>query len=74
MVRNITGRETLLRQRMHFLLLLPGRQRAILEIDGKHHHPDGDRTSPHHYAEMVAAGRDLRLRGCEVYRFDGYDR
>ncbi len=72
-MRNTTDRDTLLRQRMDFLLLLPGRQRIVLEIDGKHHYADGDRASPRQYAEMVSADRELRLRGYEIYRFGGYE-
>ncbi len=72
-MRHITDRDTLLRQRMDFLLLLPGRQRIILEIDGKQHYADGDKASPRLYSEMASADRDLRLRGYEVYRFGGYE-
>jgi hypothetical protein len=55
---------------MDFLLLLPGRRRVVLEVDGKHHSADG-RASPTRYAEMVRADRELRPAGYEVYRFDG---
>jgi very-short-patch-repair endonuclease len=71
-MRHITDRETLLRQRMDFLMLLPGRQRIILEIDGKQHYAEGDAASPRLYSEMAAADRELRLRGYEVYRFGGH--
>lgn len=57
------------RQRMDFLMLLPNNVRIVLELDGKHHYADGDRAAPHRYASMVAADRELRLGGYEVYRF-----
>lgn len=69
----VVNRDALLRQRMDFLLLLPGHQRIVLEIDGKQHYSDGDVASPRLYAEMVAADRELRLRGYEIYRFGGYE-
>jgi hypothetical protein len=72
------GRATLVRQRMDFLLLLPGGRRVVLELDGAQHYADleasacGHRVArPTKYAEMVAEDRKLRLRGYEVYRFGG---
>lgn len=65
------GPEALARFRMDFLLLLPGGRRVVAEIDGKQHYSEGDRASPTKYAQMVAADRDLRLAGYEVYRFGG---
>ena len=56
-----------------FLLLLPGRQRVVIEIDGKQHYADGETASPQRYATMVAEDRNLRLLGYEVYRFGGYE-
>lgn len=67
----LKDREGLFRQRMDFLLLLPGKQRIVLEIDGKHHYANADRADPKLYAKMISADRDLRLRGYEVYRFGG---
>lgn len=65
---------TLLRQRMDFLMLLPGRRRVVLEIDGKQHYArDDGAADPRRYAEMVAADRELTLAGYEVYRFGGQD-
>ena len=65
---------TLPRQRMDFLLLLPGRRRVVLEIDGLQHYADSEgRASSERYAEMVAADRQLRLAGYEVYRFGGHE-
>jgi hypothetical protein len=65
---------TLTRQRMDFLLLLDRRRRVVLEIDGMQHYADSDgRASPARYAQMVAADRELRLVGYEVYRFGGHE-
>lgn len=68
-VRTLSHRLPIGRQRMDFLLLLPGRQRIVVEVDGKHHFSKHDRPSLPVYAEMVSADRDLRLAGYEVYRF-----
>lgn len=70
-VRRLPDKQALFRQRMDFLMLLPGRQRIVIEIDGKHHYADGDRADPRRYARMVEADRALRLRGYEVFRFGG---
>lgn len=59
------------RQRMDFLLLMPGRRCVVLEIDGKHHYAKDDRADPHAYARMVSEDRRLRLAGYEIYRFGG---
>ena len=64
---------SLVRQRMDFLLLLPHRQRVVIEIDGQQHYADGDKASPARYATMVAEDRNLRLLGYEVYRFAGHE-
>ncbi|MFB7429155.1 hypothetical protein ACFC0K_38415, partial [Streptomyces hydrogenans] len=68
------GPQALLRFRMDFLPLLPHAQRIVLEVDGSQHHtPDRGRTPDTvKYAAVVAADRDLRLSGHEVYRF-GHD-
>ena len=61
-----------IRQRMDFLLLAPGRRRVVLEVDGRHHYATEDgRASSSRYATMVAEDRRLRLTGYEVYRFGG---
>jgi hypothetical protein len=65
------GTPVLFRQRMDFLLLLTGRRRVVIEVDGEQHYSDHGRPSPQRYAEMVRADRDLRLAGYEVYRFGG---
>lgn len=64
------GAEALARFRMDFLLLLPHGTRVVVEIDGKQHFADEEgRASPKRYGAMVAADRELRLAGYEVYRF-----
>jgi very-short-patch-repair endonuclease len=64
------GPGPLVRQRMDFLLLLPGRARVVIEVDGRQHYADDDGSaSPDRYAEMVREDRTLRLAGYEVYRF-----
>jgi very-short-patch-repair endonuclease len=67
------GVARLLRQRMDFLLLLSHSQRIVIEVDGKQHYSEDDKPSPRLYAEMVAADRELRLAGYEVYRVGGYE-
>ncbi|MFF4240444.1 hypothetical protein ACFYYL_31600 [Actinomadura geliboluensis] len=65
--------DVLVRERMDFLMLLPGGVRVVVEVDGKHHYADKDTASPRLYSEMVAEDRELRLYGYEVYRFGGYE-
>ncbi len=65
---------TLARQRMDFLLLMPGRRRVVIEVDGvQHYSDDAGRPSPKIYSEMTAEDRRLRLAGYELYRFGGYE-
>ena len=61
----------LVRQRMDFLMLLDGRVRIVIEVDGQQHYAEGGRASPAHYAMMVEEDRRLRLQGYELYRFGG---
>lgn len=68
-VKTLRHRLPLPRQRMDFLLLLPSRQRIVIEVDGKHHFSENDNPSLKVYADMVSADRELRLAGYEVYRF-----
>jgi len=69
MRRGLRPRE---RQRMDFLLLLPRRERVVIEVDGKHHYADtGGMANTERYAKMVAEDRRLRLDGYEVFRFGG---
>lgn len=63
---------SVIRQRMDFLLLMPGRRRVVIEVDGRHHYATEDgRADPQRYATMVSEDRRLRLTGYEVYRFGG---
>jgi hypothetical protein len=66
------GISYLLRQRMDFLILT-GKSRIVIEVDGKQHYANGDTASPKNYAEMVSLDRELKLLGYEVYRFGGYE-
>jgi very-short-patch-repair endonuclease len=68
-VKTLRHRLPLRRQRMDFLILLPGRQRIVIEVDGKHHFSEDEKPSLKVYSEMVSADRELRLAGYEVYRF-----
>jgi hypothetical protein len=74
------GAQALARFRMDFLLLLPRGHRVVIEVDGQHHFADeSGRASPARYADMMAADRELRLVGYEVFRFgaaelDGSDK
>jgi very-short-patch-repair endonuclease len=68
-VKLLRHRAGLARQRMDFLLLLPDNQRVVIEVDGSQHFSRDGQPSLNAYAEMVAADRDLRLSGYEIYRF-----
>lgn len=68
-VKTLRHRLPLPRQRMDFLLLLPGRQHIVIEEDGKHHFSENDHPSLKVYADMVSADCELRPAGYEVYRF-----
>jgi very-short-patch-repair endonuclease len=64
------GRHALVRFRMDFLMLLPNGGRVVFEIDGKHHYTNDDgKSNPTKYARMIAADRELKLTGYEVFRF-----
>lgn len=68
-VKFLRHRAGLPRQRMDFLLLLPNNQRVVIEVDGSQHFSRDGAPSLDAYAEMVAADRDLRLAGYEIFRF-----
>ena len=72
--RQLQGAKNLERQRMDFLMLFGRGIRVVLEVDGKQHYstPDGA-ASPKLYADMVAADRQLKLAGYELYRFGGLE-
>lgn len=72
-LRQLDGSKRLARQRMDFLMLLADKIRIVIEIDGKQHYSEGDRSSPRLYSEMVAEDRNLKLKGYEIYRFGGYE-
>lgn len=64
--------DAVVRQRMDFLLLLPGRRRVVLEVDGRQHYATDDGiASTSRYAQMVREDRRLQLAGYDVYRFGG---
>jgi very-short-patch-repair endonuclease len=51
-------------------MLLPNGVRVVLEVDGRQHYAGADsKADPDKYAAMVAADRDLRVSGYDVYRF-----
>jgi hypothetical protein len=68
-VKLLRHRKGLPRQRMDFLLLLPNNQRVVIEVDGSQHFSREGEPSLAAYSEMMAADRDLRLAGYEIYRF-----
>lgn len=63
------GRDALLRFRMDFLMLLPAGVRVVIEVDGKQHYSSNGTADVAKYAALVAADRELKLVGYEVYRF-----
>lgn len=64
------GVHALVRFRMDFLLLLPQGGRVVIEVDGREHYADATgRADCARYAIMVAADRELKLAGYEVFRF-----
>jgi very-short-patch-repair endonuclease len=68
------GRNALLRFRMDFLLLLPANVRIVVEVDGHHHYTnEAGEADTGKYAAMVAADRELKLAGYEVFRFGAAD-
>jgi len=56
---------------MDFLVLFSNTIRVVIEVDGAQHYSEDGRASPTLYSEMVAADRQLRLAGYEVFRFGG---
>ena len=68
------GRDALLRFRMDFLMLLPQGIRIVIEVDGKHHYADDSgRADVVRYAQMVAADRELKLAGYQIFRFGAHE-
>jgi very-short-patch-repair endonuclease len=59
---------------MDFLLLLPQGVRVVIEVDGKHHYADeAGRADVVRYAQMVAADRELKLAGYQIFRFGAHE-
>lgn len=66
------GKDALKNLRMDFLMLLPGHQRVVFEIDGIQHYADeSGQADTKRYANLVAADRKMRMLGYEIYRFGG---
>lgn len=64
------GVDALTRFRMDFLMLLPRGIRVVIEVDGKHHYAGaGGKADGQRYGTMVAADREIKLVGYEVFRF-----
>ncbi len=71
--KNLNGEKRVIRQRMDFLILLSNKTRIVIEIDGKQHYSEGDKSSPKLYSEMVREDRRIKLKGYDVFRFGGYE-
>ena len=68
------GPQALVRFRMDFLMLLPQGARVVIEIDGKQHYAQDDgKADTVRYANLVAADRELKLSGYEVFRFGAWE-
>lgn len=64
------GKPALDRQRLDFLMYLPGRRKVIIEVDGIYHISKGDgRACLETYSKGLAADRGLMAKGYAVYRF-----
>ena len=64
------GQAAVERQRLDFLMYLPGRRKVIIEIDGIHHiSKNGGRACLETYSEGLAADRGLMAKGYTIYRF-----
>jgi very-short-patch-repair endonuclease len=72
-LKQLKGKKRLHHQRMDFLLLLPAKNRVVIEIDGKQHYSEGNISSPKLYSEMVKEDRELKFRGYEIFRLGGYE-
>ncbi len=44
-------------------MIFSHRNRVVIEIDGKQHYSDGDKSSPKLYSKMVKAHREMSLYG-----------
>jgi len=64
------GKPALDRQRLDFLMYLPGRRKVIIEVDGIYHISKGDgRACLETYSKGLAADRGLMAKGYTIYRF-----
>lgn len=64
------GKPALDRQRLDFLMYLPGRRKVIIEVDGIYHISKGDgRACLETYSNGLAADRGLMAKGYTIYRF-----
>jgi very-short-patch-repair endonuclease len=68
-IKQLGGVTRLPRQRMDFLILFSSAVRVVLEVDGSQHFAEDGKPSLSKYAGMMAADRELRLAGYEVFRF-----
>lgn len=67
------GAAALARFRVDFLMLI-GTYRVVLEVDGASHYTSSSNRPDHaRYAATMAADRDLRLRGYDVFRFGAHE-
>lgn len=71
--KELHAQKRLSRQRMDFLILFSSRERVVIEVDGIQHYSNNNQADVKKYSEMVAADRELRLNGYEIYRFGGYE-
>lgn len=68
------GPQALARFRMDFLMLLPQGVRVVIEIDGKQHYAREDgKADASRYANLMAADRELKLSGYDVFRFGAHE-
>ena len=64
------GKPALERQRLDFLMYLPGRRKVIIEVDGIYHISKGDgQACLETYSKGLAADRGLMAKGYTIYRF-----
>jgi hypothetical protein len=64
------GKPALDRQRLDFLMYLPGRRKVIIEVDGIYHiSKGGGQACLETYSKGLAADRGLMAKGYTIYRF-----
>ncbi|NFB73488.1 DUF559 domain-containing protein [Clostridium butyricum] len=72
-IKQLNGQKRLIHQRIDFLILFSDKDRVVIEIDGKQHYSENDKSSPKKYSQMVKADRSLTLSGYKLFRFGGYE-